>query len=70
MTFSIFTGFKDLKFSEKQGFYTIGTRPNIMNILTPQVKNACMWHDGTLRPMKGHNGLCRWHYDGQVFVHD
>ena len=32
-------------------------------------QNICIWFDGTIRPMKGHNGTCRWVYDGQVYYH-
>jgi hypothetical protein len=32
-------------------------------------KNICVWFDGTIRPMLGHHGKCRWNYDGQVFYH-
>ena len=31
--------------------------------------NICIWFDGTIRPLKGHNGNCRWTYDGQVYYH-
>ena len=32
-------------------------------------QNICTWYDGTLRPAKGHNGGCRWRFDGQVWFH-
>lgn len=33
-------------------------------------KNVCLWYDGTIRPAKGHNLHCRWHFDGQVWWHE
>lgn len=32
-------------------------------------KNICLWHDGTLRPAKGHNAKCKWVFDGQIWRH-
>jgi hypothetical protein len=31
--------------------------------------NICIWYDFTLKPMKGHNGNCRWKFDGQIWRH-
>jgi len=33
------------------------------------VVNIALWYDGTLRPGRGHNGTCRWGFDGQVWYH-
>lgn len=37
--------------------------------MTVMAYNICMWYDGTMRPAKGHNGGCRWGFDGQVWFH-
>ena len=37
--------------------------------MTTVIRNICMWYDGTMRPAKGHNGGCRWGFDGQVWFH-
>ena len=31
--------------------------------------NICVWFDGSLHPMLGHKGTCKWIYDGQVYYH-
>lgn len=33
-------------------------------------KNVCIWYDGTLRALRGHNGNCSWTFDGQVWYHN
>lgn len=55
---------------ETDGFKTIGNQPNVMNVLTPQMKNICCWYDGTAKPSRGHNGLCTWRFDGQFYIHN
>ncbi len=30
-------------------------------------KNIAIWYDGTLRAAKGHQGECRWFFDGQIW---
>lgn len=45
----------------------MNTRIDTANVMMTQ--NIAVWFDGTLRPAKGHNGNCRWFYDGQVFYH-
>lgn len=33
-------------------------------------KNVCLWYDGTLRAMKGHDVRnCKWKFDGQIWRH-
>lgn len=52
------------------GFKTIGTQPNLLNVLeTTEARNICSWWDGTMRPMKGHMGACGWKFDGQIWRH-
>lgn len=58
-----------------KGMGEIMYKPKIWSMLTtdpikPVAINICMWHDGTLRPAKGHHGRCKWVYDGQVFTHN
>jgi len=52
------------------GIKTIGVHPQLMNILQTTAENVCRWHDGTLRPRKGHYGDCHWKFDGSIFWHD
>lgn len=34
------------------------------------LQNLIIWHDGTIRPKRGHNQCSgHWDYDGQFFVH-
>lgn len=60
---------EDVLFYHKQGFKTVGAQKNVMNILTTEVKNICVWYDGTMHPARGHDGSCQWGFDGQVFWH-
>jgi hypothetical protein len=41
----------------------------VINTSTSYCLNICIWLDGTLRPMKGHRGNCRWLFDGQIHYH-
>ena len=41
----------------------------IVGETTTVIRNICTWYDGTMRPAKGHNGGCRWRFDGQVWFH-
>lgn len=34
-----------------------------------EMKNICIWRDGTMRPGRGHNGDCKWNFDGQFWRH-
>lgn len=59
-----------IKYYFRTGYKTIGSNPNLINILTTtDARNMCMWYDGTMLPAKGHNGACGWKFDGQVFYH-
>lgn len=42
----------------------------LSKVKTAQVRNMCIWWDGTMRPMKGHMGNCRWKFDGYFWVHN
>lgn len=57
-------------FPKKDGFVTLGTQPQLMNILETRAENVCRWYDGTLRARKGHHGDCTWKFDGSIFWHD
>lgn len=63
--------FQDALAFKPEGIYTIGQHENVMNILTTtEVRNICIWYDGTMRPMRGHMGACKWEFDGQIFWHE
>lgn len=61
----------EYKWLSAKGYMSIGTR-DLINILDTRgswyCQNICIWHDGTVRPLKGHNGNCKWTYDGQIFA--
>ena len=60
----------EFKWPKTDGFKTIGTQPNLLNVLeTTEARNICIWWDGTMRPMKGHMGACGWKFDGQIWYH-
>lgn len=58
---------------------SISYKPSVWECLTdepikPIVLNICIDHRGLMMPRKGHpkhnKSMCKWKYDGQVFVHD
>lgn len=62
--------FKDVLFYPKHdGYKVLAAQPNIQNILTTVAENICIWYDGTMHPHRGHNGDCKWEFDGQIFWH-
>lgn len=59
-----------VEFPKIDGYHEIGKQPNVMNVLeTTEARNMCMWYDGTIKPMRGHQGACGWKFDGQIWRH-
>ena len=56
-------------YPKRDGFKMLAAQPNIQNILTTTLTNICVWYDGTMRPMRGHDGSCQWKFDGQIWSH-
>lgn len=44
-------------------------KPWLPNPVLQVIQNVAVWYDGTLRPGRGHDGTCRWGFDGQVWYH-
>lgn len=52
----------------KPGRVWAGIDPTKTNHLL-RLTNICVWYDGTMRPGRGHNGDCKWDFDGQIWWH-